>query len=103
MYIIRLVPVMVIWTLLNVLGAQAQISDDVVRIGVLADETGVGAAASGPAAVTAAKLAAEDFGGKVAGKPIEVIEADFAEKPDLAASIARSCETGSQPRFVASA
>jgi branched-chain amino acid transport system substrate-binding protein len=69
--------------------ARAQISDDVVKIGVLADQTAVGAAASGPAAATAAKLAVEDFGGKVAGKPIEVIDADFAEKPDLAASIAR--------------
>jgi branched-chain amino acid transport system substrate-binding protein len=90
MYIIRLVAMLLICTVLGTLGARAQISDDVVKIGVLADETGVGAAASGPPAVTAAKLAAEDFGGKVAGKPIEVIEADFAEKPDLASSIART-------------
>jgi branched-chain amino acid transport system substrate-binding protein len=69
--------------------AFAQISDDVVKIGVLSDITAVGADASGLAAVTAAKLAVEDFGGKVRGKPIEVIDADFAEKPDLAAAIAR--------------
>ena len=74
---------------LGSVAAQAQISDDVVKIGVLADQTAVGAAASGPAAVTAARLAAQDFGGTVAGKPIEIIDADFAEKPDLAASIAR--------------
>jgi branched-chain amino acid transport system substrate-binding protein len=90
MYLIRLVAMLLICTVLGTLGARAQISDDVVKIGVLADETGVGAAASGPPAVTAAKLAVEDFGGKVAGKPIEVIEADFAEKPDLASSIART-------------
>jgi branched-chain amino acid transport system substrate-binding protein len=74
---------------LNLSPAHAQVSDDVVKIGVLADQTGVGAAASGVAAVTAAKLAVEDFGGVVAGKPIQVIDADFAEKPDLAAAIAR--------------
>lgn len=89
MSIIRLLAMVFVGAVLNVAAAYAQISDDVVKIGVLSDETGVGAAASGAAAVTAAKLAAEDFGGKIVGKPIEVIDADFAEKPDLAAAIAR--------------
>jgi branched-chain amino acid transport system substrate-binding protein len=89
MYVIRLIATMLAAGALNIAAGFAQISDDVVRIGVLSNQTAVGAAASGPAAVTAAKLAVEDFGGTVAAKPIEVIDADFGEKPDLAASIAR--------------
>jgi branched-chain amino acid transport system substrate-binding protein len=89
MYIIRLIAAMLAAGVLNIAAADAQISEDVVKIGVLSNQTAVGAAASGPAAVTAAKLAVEDFGGTVAKKPIEVIDADFGEKPDLAASIAR--------------
>jgi hypothetical protein len=34
--------------------------------------------------VTAAKMAVEDFGGKVLGKPIEVVAADHQNKPDIA-------------------
>jgi branched-chain amino acid transport system substrate-binding protein len=69
--------------------ALAQVSDDIIRIGVLSNQTAVGADASGPAAATAARLAVEDIGGAVLGKPVEVIDADFGEKPDLAATIAR--------------
>jgi branched-chain amino acid transport system substrate-binding protein len=69
--------------------ALGQISDDLVKIGVLSNQTAVGAGASGVAAATAARLAVEDFGGTVRGKPIQVIDADFGEKPDLAATIAR--------------
>lgn len=68
--------------------ATAQISDDVVRIGVLGDY-GSGRDLGGPGSVTAAKLAAEDFGGKVLGKPIEIIGADHQNKPDIASGIAR--------------
>jgi len=69
--------------------ARAQISDGVVKIGVLSDVSAVGSDASGAAAATAARLAVADFGGSVRGMKIEVIDADFAEKPDLAAAIAR--------------
>lgn len=89
MQIVRLSAAAIIAIAATLGTAHAQISDDVVKIGVLANQSAVGAAASGAAAVTAAKLAVEDFGGTVAGKPIEVIDADFGEKPDLAASIAR--------------
>ena len=68
---------------------QAQISDDVVKIGVLTDLSGPAATATGPGSVTAAQMAAEDFGGKVLGKPITVISADHQIKPDVAAGIAR--------------
>jgi branched-chain amino acid transport system substrate-binding protein len=68
--------------------AAAQISDDVVRIGVLGDY-GSGRDLGGPGSVTAAKLAVADFGGKVLGKPIEIVAADHQNKPDIASSIAR--------------
>ena len=69
--------------------AQAQVSDDVVKIGVLTDLSGPAATATGPGSVTAAQMAAEDFGGKVLGKPIAIISADHQIKPDIAAGIAR--------------
>src|SRR3984893_18674600 len=69
--------------------ARAQISDDVVKIGVLTDLSGPAATATGPGSVAAAQMAVEDFGGKVLGKPITVISADHQIKPDVAAGIAR--------------
>ncbi|MGB5183116.1 MAG: ABC transporter substrate-binding protein [Xanthobacteraceae bacterium] len=69
--------------------AHAQVSDDVVKIGVLTDLSGPAATATGPGSVAAAQMAAEDFGGKVLGKPITVISADHQIKPDVAAGIAR--------------
>src|SRR5690349_15508749 len=71
-------------------GAWAQqISDAAVRIGVLTDESGNFSALSGAGSVVAAKMAVEDFGGKVKGKPIEVIDADHQNKTDLGLQIAR--------------
>ncbi|HWG78122.1 MAG TPA: ABC transporter substrate-binding protein [Stellaceae bacterium] len=69
--------------------ASAQISDDVVKIGVLTDLSGPASDATGDGSVLAAQLAAEDFGGTVAGKPIMVISANHQLKPDIGASIAR--------------
>ncbi len=69
--------------------AHAQISDDVVKIGVLTDLSGPAATATGPGSVTAAQMAVEDFGGKVLSKPITVISADHQIKPDIGAGIAR--------------
>jgi branched-chain amino acid transport system substrate-binding protein len=69
--------------------ANAQVSDDVVKIGVLTDLSGPAATATGPGSVAAAQMAAEDFGGTVLGKPIQVISADHQIKPDIAAGIAR--------------
>jgi branched-chain amino acid transport system substrate-binding protein len=67
----------------------AEISDDVVKIGVLTDMSGQFQHESGEGAVTAIKMAVEDFGGKVLGKPIEVVVADHQNKPDTASAIAR--------------
>jgi branched-chain amino acid transport system substrate-binding protein len=69
--------------------ADAQISDDVVKIGVLTDMSGFGSAADGPGSVAAAQMAIDDFGGTVLGKPIQLISADHQIKPDIAAGIAR--------------
>lgn len=71
-------------------GARAQgVSDDVVKIGVLTDMSGQFSHESGPGSVTAIKMAIEDFGGKVLGKPIEVVVADHQNKPDTASALAR--------------
>ncbi|MGX9427848.1 MULTISPECIES: ABC transporter substrate-binding protein [Bradyrhizobium] len=73
-------------------GACAQttaISDDVVKIGVLTDMSGQFSHESGDGSVTAVKMAVEDFGGKVLGKPIEVLVADHQNKPDTASALAR--------------
>ena len=69
--------------------ARAQISDDVVRIGVLNDQSGLYADAGGPGTVTAARMAVEDAGGSVLGKPVEVVFADHQNKSDVGAAIAR--------------
>jgi branched-chain amino acid transport system substrate-binding protein len=72
-----------------VTGAQAQVSDDVVRIGVMADQTGPYSGNGGPGSTLAVRMAVEDFGGRVLGKPIEVIVADDQNKPDVGTNIAR--------------
>jgi branched-chain amino acid transport system substrate-binding protein len=70
--------------------AAAQVSDDVVKIGVLTDMTGFLSDVAGPGSVTAVRMAVADFGGQVLGKPIEVLAADNANKPDVAANLART-------------
>jgi branched-chain amino acid transport system substrate-binding protein len=69
--------------------AMAQVSDDVVKIGVLTDMSGPASTPTGPGSVAAAEMAVADFGGTVLGKPITVISADHQLKPDVAAGIAR--------------
>ncbi len=69
--------------------AQAQISDDVVKIGVLSDMSSLYSDIAGPGSVVAAQMAVKDFGGKVAGKPIEIISADHLNKADVGSAIAR--------------
>ena len=69
--------------------ALAQVSDDVVKIGVLNDQSGVYADFGGKGSVEAAKMAIEDFGGTVLGKPIELVSADHQNKADIGAGIAR--------------
>jgi branched-chain amino acid transport system substrate-binding protein len=73
----------------TVLPATAQVSDDVVKIGVIVDQTGVYSANGGPGAIRAVEMAVKDFGGKVNGKPIELVSADYQNKVDIALSKAR--------------
>jgi branched-chain amino acid transport system substrate-binding protein len=67
----------------------ASADENTVRIGILTDMSGQMSDYSGPGAVEAAKLAVSDFGGKVNGKPIEIIFADHQLKPDVALGILR--------------
>src|SRR5438034_7035722 len=69
--------------------AQAQVSDDVVKIGVLTDIAGPASTPTGQGSVTAAQMAIDDFGGTALGKPIQLISADHQLKPDIGAGIAR--------------
>ncbi|WP_022722996.1 ABC transporter substrate-binding protein, partial [Rhodopseudomonas sp. B29] len=69
--------------------ALAQVSDDVVKIGVLTDMNGPASTPTGKGSVTAAEMAVEDFGGSVLGKPIKVIVGDHQLKPDIGAALAR--------------
>jgi len=69
--------------------ARAQISDDVIKIGVLTDMSGVTADVTGKGDVAAAELAVAEVGGTLHGKPIQVIFADHQHKSDVGAGIAR--------------
>src|SRR6516225_11598500 len=67
----------------------AQAADDAVKIGFITDMSGLYADDDGPGGLTAIKMAVADFGGKVLGKPIQVVYADHQNKADIAASKAR--------------
>src|SRR5947208_336993 len=67
----------------------AKVSDGVVKIGMLLDMSSLYADLTGEGSVTAARMAIEDFGGKVLGVPIELVYADHQNKADLAAAKAR--------------
>ena len=69
--------------------ASAEISDGVVKIGVLTDMSGTYSDLSGEGAVVATQMAIDEFGGKVAGAPIEIVSADHQNKADIAANKAR--------------
>lgn len=70
--------------------AQAQISDDVVKIGVLTDMSSLYSDATGKGSLIATQMAVEDFGGKVKGKPIVVLSGDHQNKPDVGVNIVRN-------------
>ncbi|MFB9261845.1 ABC transporter substrate-binding protein [Bradyrhizobium erythrophlei] len=69
--------------------AAAQVSGDVVRIGVINDMSGLYSDLGGEGSVEAARLAIEDFGPTVLGKKIELVSADHQNKPDIASIIVR--------------
>ncbi len=69
--------------------APTGISDDIVKIGLILDMSSLYADVTGPGTVTAAQLAIADFGGKVLGKPIQLVFTDHQNKADIAATKAR--------------
>ena len=73
--------------LITLAGTQALAGEKAIRIGVSAIKAGC-TVSGGPGAVLAAQMAADDYGGKALGKPIELISADLLNKPDVAAAIA---------------
>ncbi|MGA8402295.1 MAG: ABC transporter substrate-binding protein [Stellaceae bacterium] len=70
-------------------GGAGAISDGVVKIGLILDMSGPYAELTGKGSEAAAKMAVEDFGGKVRGAPIQVVVADHHDNADTAAAIAR--------------
>jgi branched-chain amino acid transport system substrate-binding protein len=71
-------------------GVRAQAADTgPVKVGVLTDMSGLYSDIGGPGSVQAARMAIEDFGGKLLGKPIELVKADHQNKPNIGSSIAR--------------
>ena len=85
---IRSACIFVLLTLLCTL-SEAQMSNDVVRIGFITDLSGLYADLDGPAGAEAVKMAIGDMGGMIAGKKIELLVADHQNKPDIAAVKAR--------------
>ena len=70
-------------------GAHAQVSDGVIKIGVLNDMSGLYADIGGPGSVVAARMAVEDFGAASKGMKVEILSADHQNKPDVGSTIAR--------------
>jgi branched-chain amino acid transport system substrate-binding protein len=69
---------------------RAQDNQQPVKIGVLTDMAGMYKDIMGPGSVLAAQMAVEDYGGKVLGRPVEVVSGDHQTKPDVGAAIARN-------------
>src|SRR5499426_3358102 len=69
--------------------ANAQVSDGVIKIGVLSDMSSLYADIGGPGSVAAARMAVEDFGAAKKGMKVEIVSADHQNKPDVGSAIAR--------------
>jgi len=70
--------------------AQAQISDGVIKIGVMNDASGLYSDITGQGSVIAARMAVEDFGAAAKGMKVEIVSADHQNKPDVGSTIART-------------
>jgi branched-chain amino acid transport system substrate-binding protein len=79
-----LLPVLLLTT-----SAGAAMTDGVIKIGVLNDQSGLYADFSGKGSVVAAQMAVDEFGGKVDGVPVQVVFGDHKNKPDVGSNIAR--------------
>ena len=70
--------------------AQAQMTDGVIKIGVMNDMSGLYADLTGPGSVVAAQMAVEDFGAAAKGLKVEIVGADHQNKPDVGSNIVRT-------------
>src|SRR6187402_2630330 len=69
--------------------AHAQVSDNVLKIGVLSDMSSLYTDLAGAGSVVAAKMAVEDSGIEKRGYKVEFVSADHQNKPDIGSAIAR--------------
>jgi len=69
--------------------AQAQVSDGVVKIGVLSDMSSLYSDIGGKGSVVAAQMAVEDFDAAKKGLKVEIVSADHQNKPDVGSTVAR--------------
>ena len=67
----------------------SQISEQPIKVGVITDMNGPLASATGRGSVEAARMAAEEFGFSISGRPVEILSADHQNKPDIGAAIVR--------------
>jgi branched-chain amino acid transport system substrate-binding protein len=81
--------VVVAMLIVTALPAYAQISDNVIKLGVLNDQSSLYADLAGQGSVVAARMAVEDFGADKKGMKVEIISADHQNKPDVGSSITR--------------
>ena len=80
--------------------SSAWADDGPIRIGVLEDMSGVYSRISGPGSVVAARMAVDDFGGTVLGRPVEIISGDHQNKPDIGLSLARQWYDSGVPLII---
>jgi branched-chain amino acid transport system substrate-binding protein len=69
--------------------AHSQTSEGAIKVGVVTDMNGPLASATGRGSLEAARMAAEEFGFSINGRPIEILSADHQNKPDIGAAIVR--------------
>src|SRR3982075_1723774 len=69
--------------------AHAQVSDGVIKVGVLNDQSSLYADLAGQGSVVAARMAVEDFGAAAKGLKVEIVFADHQNKADVGSQIAR--------------
>src|SRR5258707_12634763 len=74
--------------------AQAQVSDGVIKIGIMNDMSSLYSDIAGPGSVVAARMAIEDFGAAKKGMKVEVLSADHQNKPDVGSHIANQRDDG---------
>src|SRR5215468_9391198 len=89
MIIARTLALVLVATLAPAPPAFAQISDGIIKIGILNDQSSLYADLGGPGSVVAARMAVEDFGADKKGLKVEFVSADHQNKPDVGSQIVR--------------